>query len=88
MPMEIFRYSPAANRSEHLGAMPGGEVYSMLEWHNKLYLCYYGGAVMNLYDPAKPFWKYGSGPDCNPVTFGGVGDGHLRPRAMIYGPGG
>ena len=88
MPMEIFRYNPAANRSEHLGAMPGGEVYSMLEWHNKLYLCYYGGAVMNLYDPAKPFWKYGSGPDCNPVTFGGVGDGHLRPRAMIYGPGG
>ena len=39
-------------------------------------------------DTAKPFWKYGSGPDCNPVTFGGVGDGHLRPRAMIYGPGG
>jgi outer membrane protein assembly factor BamB len=22
------------------------------------------------------------------VSFGGVGDGHLRPRAMIYGPGG
>jgi outer membrane protein assembly factor BamB len=88
MPMEIFRYSPAANKSEHLGDMPGGEVYSMLERAGKLYLCYYGGAVMNLYDPAKPFWKYGSGPDCNPVTFGGVGDGHLRPRAMIYGPGG
>jgi streptogramin lyase len=86
LPMEIFRYDPAAKRSEHLGAMPGGEVYSMLEREGKLYLCYYGGAVMNLYDPAKPFWKYGSGADCNPVTFGGVGDGHLRPRAMIYGP--
>jgi len=46
MPLEVFRYDPAANRSEHLGNMPGGEVYSMLEWHNKLYLCYYGGAVM------------------------------------------
>ena len=43
---------------------------------------------MNLYDPAKPFWKFGTGADCNPISFGGVGDGHLRPRAMIRGPGG
>lgn len=88
MPMEVFRYDPKANRTEHLGGMPGGEVYSMLEREGKLYLCYYGGAVMNLYDPAKPFWKFGPGADCNPVSFGGVGDGHLRPRAMIYGPDG
>jgi len=88
MPLEIFRYDPAANRSEHLGDMPGGEVYSMLERQGKLYLCYYGGAIMNLYDPAKPFWKFGRAAGCNPVTFGGVGDGHLRPRAMIYGPDG
>lgn len=88
MPMEIFRHDPAARRSEHLGGMPGGEVYSMLEHDRKLYLCYYGGAVMNLYDPAKPYWKYGTEADCNPISFGGVGEGHLRPRAMIYGPGG
>lgn len=88
MPMEIFRYDPKARSSEHLGGMPGGEVYSLLEREGKLYLCYYGGAIMNLYDPAKPFWKFGTGADCNPVSFGGVGDGHLRPRAMIYGPDG
>jgi len=88
MPMEIFRYDPRAGHSEHLGSMPGGEVYSMLEETGKLYLCYYGGAIMNLYDPAKPFWKFGTGADCNPITFGGIGDGHLRPRAMIRGPGG
>jgi outer membrane protein assembly factor BamB len=88
MPLEVFRYDPAAQRSEHLGAMPGGEVYSMLEHERKLYLCYYGGAVMNLYDPAKPFWKFGAGLDANPISFGGVGDGHLRPRAMVYGPNG
>jgi outer membrane protein assembly factor BamB len=88
MPLEVFRYDPDARRSEDLGEMPGGEVYSMLEHQQKLYLCYYGGAVMNLYDPAKPFWKFGTGTDCNPVSFGGVGDGHLRPRAMIRGPGG
>ena len=88
MPMEIFRYDPRAGRSEHLGGMPGGEVYSMLEEAGKLYLCYYGGSVMNLYDPGKPFWKYGTDKECNPIDFGGVGDGHLRPRAMIRGPGG
>jgi streptogramin lyase len=88
MPLEIFRFEPRTAKSEHLGGMPGGEVYSMLEDAGKLYLCYYGGAIMNLYDPGKPFWKYGSGADCNPITFGGIGDGHLRPRAMIRGPGG
>lgn len=88
MPLEVFRYDPGANRSEHLGNMPGGEVYSMIEQAGKLYLCYYGGAVMNLYDPARPLWKFGTAPESNPVSFGGVGDGHLRPRAMIRGPGG
>jgi len=91
MPLEVFRYDPAANRSEHLGNMPGGEVYSFLEEEGKLYLCYYGGAVMNLYDPAKPFWRFGRAgdkEDANPVSFGGIGDGHLRPRAMVRGPGG
>jgi streptogramin lyase len=87
MPLEVFRYDPGAGRSEHLGAMPGGEVYSMIEHQQKLFLCYYGGAIMNLYDPAKHFWKFGSTPVCNPVSFGGIGDGHLRPRAMIRGPG-
>lgn len=88
MPLEVFRYDPVANRSEHLGHLPGGEVYSMIEQERKLYLCYYGGSVMNLYDPAKPFWKSGTSADCNPISFGGVGDGHLRPRAMIRGPDG
>lgn len=88
MPLEVFRFDPRSAKSEHLGAMPGGEVYSLLEHERKLYLCYYGGAVMNLYDPAKPFWKFGTETNCNPVSFGGIGDGHLRPRAMIRGPDG
>jgi outer membrane protein assembly factor BamB len=86
MPLEVFRYDPRTGSSEDLGAMPGGEVYSMMAEQQKLYLCYYGGAVMNLYDPAKPFWKFGTGADCNPISFGGIGDGHLRSRAMIRGP--
>ena len=86
LPMEIFRYDPRTRAQEHLGGMPGGEVYSILPHEGKVYLCYYGGAVMNLYDPAGPAWKYGPDQNCNPITFGGVGDGHLRPRAMIHGP--
>lgn len=86
MPLEVFRFDPATRRSEHLGAMPGGEVYSMMEHERKLYLCYYGGAVMNLYDPARPGWRFGTTPDSNPISFGGIGDGHLRPRAMVRGP--
>jgi streptogramin lyase len=86
MPLEVFRYDPRKGASEHLGNMPGGEVYSMLEDRGKLYLCYYGGSVMNLYDPQNPLWKWGATPDCNPRSFGALGDGHLRPRAMIRGP--
>ena len=85
-PLEVFRYDPRMNKSTHLGNMPGGEVYSMIEHHGLLYLCYYGGSTMNLYDPQKPFWKYGTGADCNPRSFGSLGDGHQRPRAMIRGP--
>ncbi|HVM46801.1 MAG TPA: hypothetical protein VMU04_02190 [Candidatus Acidoferrum sp.] len=88
MPLELFRYDPAANRSEHLGGIRSGEVYSMLEWNRQLYFCYYVGSVMNLYDPAKPYWRFGTTNGCNPISFGGIGDGHLRPRAMIAGPDG
>ncbi|HXJ55778.1 MAG TPA: hypothetical protein VNU68_03855 [Verrucomicrobiae bacterium] len=88
MPLEVFRFDPASSRSTHLGDMPGGEVYSMLEEQGKLYLCYYGGAIMNLYDPAKPFWKFGTDQNSNPISLGGIGNGHLRPRAMVRGPDG
>ena len=88
MPLEVFRYDSRANKSDHLGNMPGGEVYSMIEHEGKLYLCYYGGSIMNLYDPKNPKWNWGTGANCNPRSFGALGDGHLRPRAMIYGPDG
>lgn len=88
MPLQVFRYNPATGEHVDLGGMPGGEVYSLIEHQGKLYMCYYGGAVMTLYDPANPTWNFGTAPDSNPISFGGVGDGHLRPRAMIRGSGG
>lgn len=86
MPLEVFRFDPQLHLSEHLGAMPGGEVYSMLTEKSRLYLCYYGGSIMNLYDPERKYWRFGTDAEANPISFGGVGDGHLRPRAMVRGP--
>ena len=86
MPLEVFRYDPRAKKSEHLGNMPGGEVYSMIEHQGRLYLCYYGGSIMNLYDPNNRTWNWGTSPASNPQSFGSLGDGHLRPRVMIFGP--
>ena len=87
MPLEVFRYDPRAGKSQHLGSMPGGEVYSILPNQDNVYLCYYGGAIMNLYDPTRS-WNWGNLANSNPRSFGGIGDGHLRPRAMINGPNG
>lgn len=87
LPLEVFRFDPEDGKSEHLGTMPGGEVYSILPHDENLYLCYYGGAIMNLYDPIQP-WNWGNTATSNPRSFGGIGNGHLRPRAMIDGPNG
>ena len=48
MPLEVFRYDPAANRSEHLGHMPGGEVYSMIEHERKLIVLLPGPSCLSL----------------------------------------
>ena len=84
--LEVFSYDPEDGASIHLGGMPGGEVYSMLPFGKRLYMCYYGGAVMTLYDPGNPRWHFGRGTNDNPVSYGPLGPGHLRPRAMVQGP--
>ncbi|KPJ63597.1 hypothetical protein AMK68_03550 [candidate division KD3-62 bacterium DG_56] len=88
LPLEMFVYDPAAGESRHLGnpTSVGGELYSLVDWHGLLYVCAYPGSWLSVYDPAKP-WNYGTQPDSNPRGFGRLGDGHLRPRAMIVGPG-
>jgi len=87
MPLEMFVYDPVANRSTHLGNPTdvNGELYSLVALHDKLYVCAYPGSWLSIYDPSKP-WNYGKAPDSNPRGFGTIGDGHLRPRAMIVGP--
>ncbi len=88
MPLELFAYDPATGETTNPGnpTNVGGEIYSFATWHNLLYMCAYPGSAMSRYDPGKP-WNKGDTPDHNPYCIGNLGDGHLRPRAMIVGPG-
>jgi streptogramin lyase len=87
MPLEMFVHDPATQQSRHLGnpTAVDGEIYSFMTWRDRLYLCAYPGGYLSVYDPAKPF-KFGTQTSENPRGFGNLGNGHLRPRAMILGP--
>lgn len=87
MPLEMFVYDPTTQQSKHLGnpTVVNGEIYSFVTLRDKLYVCAYPGSYLSVYDPKKPF-KFGTNPGDNPRGYGYVGDGHLRPRAMILGP--
>ena len=87
MPNEIFTYDPATGALTNPGnpTEVGGEIYSMLDHHGILYVCAYPGSFLSKWDPAKP-WDYGREAGKNPLGFGPLGPGHLRPRAMIHGP--
>lgn len=88
MPNELFWYDPATGALENPGnpTEVGGEIYSMLDHHGTLYLCAYPGSFLSKWDPEQP-WSYGREVSSNPRGFGPLGAGHLRPRAMIHGPG-
>jgi len=87
MPLEMFVHDPVTKTSRHLGnpTAVNGELYSLLAWRDRLYVCAYPGSYLSVYDPARPF-KFGTDANDNPRGFGNLGDGHLRPRAMILGP--
>jgi len=88
MPLQLFWYDPAMGKSENPGNPTDvdGEIYSMLDHNGILYLCAYPGSFLSKWDPTQP-WDYGTEPGNNPRGFGRLGPGHLRPRAMIHGPG-
>jgi hypothetical protein len=84
MPMDIFRYDPRTGKTEFLGPIGGGEVYSMLAHEGRLYcFCYSPGNAI-VYDPQRP-WKFGTKPESNPRDLGPLGDGHCRPEGSIVG---
>lgn len=88
LPLVLFVYDPPTSKHEVLGNpsdLSDGEIYSMLARGDKLWTCAYGGSYLSVYDPSKP-WDFGTEEGKNPRGFGRLGDGHLRPTAMIHGP--
>lgn len=87
MPLLLFRHDPETGENEDLGnpTATDGEIYSMHALDGLLWVCAYGSAYLSSYDPTRP-WNFGSEADNNPRNYGPMGDGHLRPRAMIVGP--
>ncbi len=87
LPLWLFRTDPRTGKHEVLGkaSHSGGELYSMLPLDGILWMFAYPEAYVSSYDPKRPL-NYGDNPENNPRNFGPVGDGHLRPRALILGP--
>ncbi len=87
LPLWLFRADPVTGKSEVLGksSKAGGELYSMLPLDGKLWMFAYPEAYVSCYDPKRP-WNFGDTEENNPRDLGNMGDGHLRPRALILGP--
>ena len=88
LPLLLFVHDPETAEHEILGNpsdLKDGEIYSMLSRGDKLWTCAYGGSYLSVYDPSKP-WDFGTDEGKNPRGFGKLGDGHLRPTALIHGP--
>jgi hypothetical protein len=88
LPLWLFRADPITGKSEVLGksSHSDGELYSMLPLDGTLWMFAYPDAYVSSYDPKKP-WSFGDSAENNPRNFGPMGDGHLRPRALVEGPG-
>lgn len=87
LPLWLFRTDPRTGEHEVLGnpSRSGGELYSMIALDGKLWTFGYPEAYVSSYAPELP-WDFGDSPEHNPRNFGKMGDGHLRPRALILGP--
>lgn len=86
LPLEMFDFNPATKQSKHLGNPTDvdGEIYSFTTDGKLLYLCAYPGSFLSIYDPKRD-WNYGRAKTNNPRGIGPMGDGHLRPCAMLMG---
>ncbi|MBI2192710.1 MAG: hypothetical protein HYU36_12075 [Planctomycetes bacterium] len=87
LPLHLFRYDPASGSVVDLGrcSKATGEAYSMANWEGKIYISSYPGAVLSVYDPARPY-HFGDGPEDNPRDLGRIDEVSYRPRSTLAGP--
>ena len=88
VPLQLFSYDSKTHKTQVLGnPVPiDGQLYSLLPFEDRLYVCAYEfNGYISVYKPDLPF-EFGKTPQSNPRGLGSIGEGHLRPRAMILGP--
>ena len=87
LPLHLFRYRPQGSALVDLGqcSETSGEAYSMANFQGKVYISAYCGAVLSVFDPARPC-RFGSRPDDNPRGLGRMDDISCRPRSTLAGP--
>lgn len=87
LPLHLFRHDPVTGATDDLGicTTATGEAYSMANMDGKLYICSYPGAVLSVYDPARPY-RFGKELDSNPRDLGRMDEISYRPRSMVAGP--
>jgi len=86
LPLQFFWYNPKTGVTDNPGnpTSVNGQIHSFASLNDKLYIGAYPHAWLSIYDIDKQ-WNYGTMPENNPYGFGPIGDGHMRPQAMIAG---
>ncbi|MBI4551418.1 MAG: PQQ-binding-like beta-propeller repeat protein [Candidatus Latescibacteria bacterium] len=90
--MHLFRFDPSSRELTDLGHVgwPGGEVYDLIAYDDRMYLGSYTGAIWGEYDPAQP-WRpdpatHSTSPASNPRNLGPLGEQQNRPFEYAVGP--
>ena len=87
MPLHLFLFDPHLRELTYLGKCTSatGEVYSMANLADRLYLSSYPRAILSVYDPGRPY-HFGTDPDDNPHDIGRLDEIAYRPRSTLAGP--
>lgn len=87
LPLHLFHHDPSTGATDDLGicTTATGEAYSMANMDGKLFICSYPGAVLSVYDPARPY-QFGKETGSNPRDLGRMDEISYRPRSMVAGP--
>ena len=89
LPEYLCSVDPVTREAKLLGipSPTGGEAYSFLNMHNRLWIASYPGGQMSVYDPSKA-WNNGSEEDCNPRYLTPMSNNVHRPYIMCAAPDG
>ena len=87
LPLHLFAYDPVRGETIDYGkaSESGGEVYSMANFDQRMFISSYPAARISVYDPGAEY-VYGLDAGSNPQDLGRIDDISYRPRATLAGP--